>query len=324
VTGLICRYGCKVTDVSNPGTRRRNRRGEGTQLRCEIVAAARELIEETGSASAVTLRAVARRVGIAAPSIYAHFADPEQIIRAVIAQTFEEFLRHLQAAREGIDEPRARLMAACRGYLAFGAEHPNLYALLFARNPTPDGTTGPQTPDLRLHESGEGVDRLIGAESFQLLMDDVAATAAIGASRTEDPFLTATALWVALHGLVLLRADAPQFPWPDTKQLNDVLLGRIALLLRPGKRRMYDKYYVSGGDRVRLNSKGQVTIPAHLREKYGLHEGDEVDVIEDGSTLRIVRVEGSPTRGQRLVRRMRGRATTSLSTDQLLELLRDE
>ena len=33
---------------------------------------------------------------------------------------------------------------------------------------------------------------------------------------------------------------------------------------------------------MRLNSKGQVTIPAPLRERYGLHEGDEVDVVEDG------------------------------------------
>ena len=75
---------------------------------------------------------------------------------------------------------------------------------------------------------------------------------------------------------------------------------------------------------MRLNSKGQVTIPAALRQRYGLHEGDEVDVIEDGTTLRIVRVESSSTRGQRLVRRMQGRATTTMSTDQLLELLRDE
>jgi len=67
-----------------------------------------------------------------------------------------------------------------------------------------------------------------------------------------------------------------------------------------------------------------VTIPAPLRERHGLHEGDEVDVIEDGDTLRIVRTEGSPTRGQRLVHKMRGRATTTMSTDQLLELLRGE
>jgi AbrB family looped-hinge helix DNA binding protein len=77
------------------------------------------------------------------------------------------------------------------------------------------------------------------------------------------------------------------------------------------------------GDRVKLNSKGQVTIPAQLRERHGLHEGDEVDVVEDGDTLRIVRVEDSQTRGRRLVARMRGRATTSMTTDQLLELLRE-
>ncbi len=75
---------------------------------------------------------------------------------------------------------------------------------------------------------------------------------------------------------------------------------------------------------MRLNSKGQVTIPATLRERYGLQEGDEVDVIEDGDTLRIVRAEGSPTRGQRLVGQMRGRATTTMSTDELLELLRGD
>jgi AbrB family looped-hinge helix DNA binding protein len=75
---------------------------------------------------------------------------------------------------------------------------------------------------------------------------------------------------------------------------------------------------------MRLNSKGQVTIPARLRERHGLHEGDEVDVVEDGDTLRIVRAATSPTRGERLVRRMRGRATTNMTTDQLLGLLRAE
>jgi AbrB family looped-hinge helix DNA binding protein len=73
---------------------------------------------------------------------------------------------------------------------------------------------------------------------------------------------------------------------------------------------------------VRLNSKGQVTIPAKLRERHGLHAGDEVDVIEEGNALRIVPVEADPTRGQRLVHRMRGRASTGMSTEQLMELLR--
>lgn len=75
---------------------------------------------------------------------------------------------------------------------------------------------------------------------------------------------------------------------------------------------------------MRFKSKGQATIPAPLRERHGLHQDDEVDVVEDGDTLRIVQVDASLTRGQRLVRHMRGRATTTMSTDQLLELLRGD
>jgi AbrB family looped-hinge helix DNA binding protein len=79
---------------------------------------------------------------------------------------------------------------------------------------------------------------------------------------------------------------------------------------------------------VKLNSKGQVTIPAALRAKYGLHEGDEVDVIEDAGLLRIVRVDGAETRGRRLVRRLRGSANAKgvegMTTDELMELLRGE
>jgi AbrB family looped-hinge helix DNA binding protein len=77
-----------------------------------------------------------------------------------------------------------------------------------------------------------------------------------------------------------------------------------------------------------LNSKGQVTIPAHLRAKYGLHPGDEVEVVEVGGTLQVVRAEGAESRGQRLVRRLRNTATgqdvAGMSTDQIMALLRDE
>lgn len=45
--------------------------------------------------------------------------------------------------------------------------------------------------------------------------------------------------------------------------------------------------YVSGR-KMRINSKGQVTIPAPLREKHGLRAGDEVNVVEEESALRIV------------------------------------
>jgi AbrB family looped-hinge helix DNA binding protein len=77
-----------------------------------------------------------------------------------------------------------------------------------------------------------------------------------------------------------------------------------------------------------LNSKGQVTIPAHLRTKYGLHAGDEVDVVEVQGSLQIVRTKGSLNRGERLTRRLRnsatGREVAGMSTDEIMVLLRGE
>lgn len=77
-----------------------------------------------------------------------------------------------------------------------------------------------------------------------------------------------------------------------------------------------------------LNSKGQVTIPAHLRDKYGLHPGDEVEVVDRDGILQVVRREGAESRGQRLARRLRNTATgpdvEGMSTDEIMALLRGE
>jgi hypothetical protein len=60
----------------------------------------------------------------------------------------------------------------------------------------------------------------------------------------------------------------------------------------------------------------------------GLHAGDEVEVVEVGGTLQIVRTEGAESRGQRLVRRLRSTATgqdvAGMSTDEIMALLRGE
>lgn len=75
---------------------------------------------------------------------------------------------------------------------------------------------------------------------------------------------------------------------------------------------------------MRLNSKGQVTVPAGLRKKYGLREGDEVDVVEVDGALQITRRHGASTRGERATQRLRRTASTAMSTDEIMALLRDE
>ena len=97
-------------------TRTRNRRGEGARLRQEIVAAAADLLD-SGGESAVTLKDIARMVGISSPSIYAHFPDREAIVAAVVAGTFGELKAELISARdEAGSDPVARLQALCAAY----------------------------------------------------------------------------------------------------------------------------------------------------------------------------------------------------------------
>ncbi|MDF2705507.1 MAG: transcriptional regulator, AbrB family [Nonomuraea muscovyensis] len=75
---------------------------------------------------------------------------------------------------------------------------------------------------------------------------------------------------------------------------------------------------------MKINSKGQVTIPARLRAKHNLHEGDEVEVIEVSNVLQIVRREDSLTRGQRLVEHMRGRGKGTMTTDEIMKMMRGD
>jgi AbrB family looped-hinge helix DNA binding protein len=73
---------------------------------------------------------------------------------------------------------------------------------------------------------------------------------------------------------------------------------------------------------MRLTSKGQVTIPLELRERLGLLPNTEVEFALDGDGVRITKARGSRRRGDAVIARLQGRATTRLSTDEILSLTR--
>ena len=117
------------------------RRGQGARLTEDIVSGALALIERTGSAEAVTLRAVAQEVGIAAPSIYAHFPDRDAVLMAVVVRIFDELTQTIkQGQKSAGQDPADRLVAGCEAYVAFGLEHPARYGVLFSaqRRAAPD------------------------------------------------------------------------------------------------------------------------------------------------------------------------------------------
>ena len=102
----------------------RARRGEGDRLRDEILTAARDLLAETGSEDAVSLRAVAARVGVSTPSIYLHFADKQALLDAVCAQVFAALDEQLEAAAESAASPFEALRLAGMAYVDIRGREP--------------------------------------------------------------------------------------------------------------------------------------------------------------------------------------------------------
>jgi AbrB family looped-hinge helix DNA binding protein len=77
---------------------------------------------------------------------------------------------------------------------------------------------------------------------------------------------------------------------------------------------------------MRITSKGQVTIPAGIREQAGLLPNTEVDFEFDGKVVRIVRATASKKegRGALLVAHLKGRGDIAMSTDEIMALTRGE
>lgn len=77
---------------------------------------------------------------------------------------------------------------------------------------------------------------------------------------------------------------------------------------------------------MRITTKGQVTIPQEIRERLGLlpHTEVEFEVEDDRAILRRAHDTGGEGRGRRLVKRMRGRATVEMTTDEIMALTRGD
>jgi AcrR family transcriptional regulator len=93
----------------------------------EIVIAARALLDAEG-AGALSMRRIAERLGIRAPSLYKHVPDKRALEAALISDGFAEVADRFAGAVAAA--PDAPLEALGRAYRAFAHEHPHLYRLM--------------------------------------------------------------------------------------------------------------------------------------------------------------------------------------------------
>jgi AbrB family looped-hinge helix DNA binding protein len=76
---------------------------------------------------------------------------------------------------------------------------------------------------------------------------------------------------------------------------------------------------------MRITAKGQVTIPQEIREQAGLMPGTDVAFKLEAGGVRLVKAKAGArrkTRGQKLVARLRGKGAFTMTTDEILALMR--
>ena len=195
-----------------PPTRQRNKRGQGDLLRNDLIATTIALVEEN---ERLSLRSVARRLGIATTSIYLHFPDLDHLLDAVVARSFTELANVAAEAGKNAADPADELRRRCRAYCHFALDHPYLYRLMFQTD-LPQATIGTDpaaTPGRR------ALDNLVAAVERCL--------EAGLAPPHDDPFRLASLIWTAEHGIVLARIARPTFPWPPLEAFVDEMVNRI-------------------------------------------------------------------------------------------------
>lgn len=121
--------------------------------------------------------------------------------------------------------------------------------------------------------------------------------------------------------------DMRLFRWRELRDLlephGEIVAASAAGLLRadPGVRFLQVRVRK---EPMRVTSKGQVTIPIEIRERLGIQAGTEVEFRVRNGVVELRKTKGSRSRGWESVEHLRGRATSGMSTDEIMALTRGE
>ena len=198
--------------MSIDGLRRaRAPRGSGDRLRDEILDAATDLLLETGHARSVSIRSVAKRVGVTPPSIYLHFADKDALMDAVCAGYFEKLDPEMRRLAAEHASPVKVLRAQGLAYVRFATQTPELYRI---------ATMGEW-------RSGRTVDTTLNSSAFKHMLATVQRLMDDGTYLPDDPTTVALEIWSAAHGVAAMLIAKPHLPFGDAEAFADRVLSAV-------------------------------------------------------------------------------------------------
>ncbi|MEU1302644.1 TetR/AcrR family transcriptional regulator [Streptomyces shenzhenensis] len=194
--------------------------GEGNRLRQEILDAATRILEETGRENALSLRGVAREVGIAAPSIYLHFTDKTELVWTVLADAYRALAAEMAEAGEAAAgrgaDPWERMCATVTAYRRFAVDKPRRYRLMFSLEYESEDRAASDHPLDTVHQAWTNA-----VETYLL---------AVAPERRAEAEVLGIHLWTAMHGRLVLWRTLPN-PHVGSEtilvELERSILGRL-------------------------------------------------------------------------------------------------
>jgi AcrR family transcriptional regulator len=162
-----------------------------TDTRERIATATRQLFDRHGL-EGVSMRRVARKVGVTAPAIYRHYDGRDELHEEITGAAFEILLRRLDGTLAVPGPPLERILRLFDGYLDFALDHPRHFDFLFLNWRPNQRTVG------ELKEPG-------ASPTVTILRAEVEAAMEAGEIRRNDVHETCLALWAQAHGLIALH-----------------------------------------------------------------------------------------------------------------------
>ena len=183
-------------------------------VREDLIAAAEQILQEEGLA-ALSVRRVAREIGVVPSAVYNHFKNREALLAAVAADGYHHIEKLVGKLEGNTTEPELLLRQLARGYLQFAAANPNLYRLMFSA----------EVVAIRIHPELE----LASDSTFGRLADWWYGPGSFDpqASAVEYPY--ALSIWSLVHGAAMQMIDGlvavDMKRKPSINKLADAVVG---------------------------------------------------------------------------------------------------
>lgn len=159
-------------------------------LRAALIEAGLAELEKSDQAE-LSLRAVAREVGVSANAAYRHFASKDDLLGALAAEGFRRFAAQQARAIQPKASTQEARSAAAKAYVSFAQAHPALFRLMFSHF---------------LNASSSDDLKEAASAAFQGLLQTSATHAGVPID-SDQALLMALANWSMVHGLSHLMLD---------------------------------------------------------------------------------------------------------------------